>query len=157
MNDVSLSRLIANNSYGVYNKNIARAIGLEEAIILGELASEYEYWLKQNALTEDGYFFSTIENIEENTSIAEYRQRKALNKLKELGLIDIKVRGLPAKRYIKLNEDAIEDFIYNKLCKKFRTSSVISQELDTEKVKSNNNNIKIINNNNNLLDTLVRF
>jgi hypothetical protein len=51
-------------------------LGIDEAIILGELASEYEYWSRREEL-QDGYFYSTIENIEENTTLTEYKQRKA--------------------------------------------------------------------------------
>ena len=132
-------KLIANNNFIIINKEIANIIGLDEAIILGELASEYNYWEKNEKL-DNGYFFSTIENIEKNTTLKEKRQRIAFNKLKELGIIDIKIKGMPAKRYIKINEEVLYKTIYGE------TSYAKMAELDTPKWRSNNNNNKIITN-----------
>ena len=44
-------------------------LGLNEAVLLGELCSEYSYWNNIDKLEDDGYFYSTRENIEENTRI----------------------------------------------------------------------------------------
>lgn len=104
---MNILKLIASDSFITVNKEVIKKVGLVEAVILGELASEFDYWTKNNGITEDGYFFSTIENIEDKTTLSEHQQRKALNTLKENGIIDIKVKGLPAKRYIKINESAI--------------------------------------------------
>lgn len=142
---MSILQLIANNSYGLYNKYIAREIGLTEAIILGELASEFDYWQKNNGVTEDGYFFSTIENIEENTTIKEAKQRAALKTLQEHDLISISVRGLPAKRFIKLNEEGIQ----NKFCQIERTRTFELKELEPSNEQGNINNINNNNINNN--------
>ena len=104
---MTLLKLIASDSFITVNKELVKKVGLEEAIILGELVSELDYWTKNNGLTEDGYFFSTIENIEEKTTLSGHKQRNAINTLKELGLVDCKVKGLPAKRYIKIFANAI--------------------------------------------------
>ena len=45
--------LLANNGYIVLNKTVMKVIGLHEAILLGELCSEYVYWRKRDEL-EDG-------------------------------------------------------------------------------------------------------
>ena len=37
----------ANNNYGLYNKTLARKLGLHESIFLGEIISEYDYWSKK--------------------------------------------------------------------------------------------------------------
>ena len=108
---MSIIKLLAGTSWGIYNKDLARNIGLEEAIIIGELASEYDYWLKQDGLTVDGYFYSPVENVVRATTISEYRQRKAMNTLKSLKLIDVQLKGLPARRYVKINEVEIEKLI----------------------------------------------
>ena len=90
---MSILQLIASNSFITVNKELIKLVGLEEAILIGELASEFDYWQKNNGLTEDGYFFSTVENIEEKTTLSDHKQRKALNRLKELGLLDVSVRN----------------------------------------------------------------
>nr|DAY29647.1 MAG TPA: replication initiator protein [Caudoviricetes sp.] len=135
---MTILNLISNNNFITLNKDLIKAIGLEEAILLGELASEYDYWKKQELL-ENGYFYSTIENIEEHTTLSEYKQRKALNSLKNQGLIDIKIKGLPAKRFIKINEEQVLKKLKINTLKNLRTSSEKIKELVPEKLKGNKN------------------
>ena len=145
---MTILNLISNNNFITLNKDLIKAIGLEEAILLGELASEYDYWKKQELL-ENGYFYSTIENIEEHTTLSEYKQRKALNSLKDQGLIDIKIKGLPAKRFIKINKELVLEKLKINTLKNLRTSSEKIKELVPEKLKGNKNiNNKNINNKN---------
>lgn len=145
---MTILNLISNNNFITLNKDLIKAIGLEEAILLGELASEYDYWTKQELL-ENGYFYSTIENIEEHTTLSEYKQRKALNSLKDQGLINIKIKGLPAKRFIKINEEQVLEKLKINTLKNLRTSSEKIKELVPEKLKGNKNiNNKNINNKN---------
>lgn len=132
--------LLANDNYIIVNKELIKTIGLEESIAIGDLASMYIYLQKQNELTEDGFFFYTVEAMEENTSLSDYQQRKALKNLKNLGLIDMDLRELPAKRFIKLNVENLENL--------FRTSSQKTKELVLKKLKTNNISIsKDIDNN----------
>lgn len=104
---MGLLQFIASRNYIIVNKDIIKTIGLEEAIILGELTSEYDYWDKQNKL-EDGFFYSSVKNIEDNTTLSEHKQRKAINKLKQLGILEIQLRGLPAKRCFRLDKEKIK-------------------------------------------------
>lgn len=133
-------RFIASDNYIIFNKDIAKKWGIDCALMLGELASESEYWRKQGKL-EDGYFYSTVKNIEENTTLSDKKQRTALALLKELGIVDFKLKGLPAKRYIKINEDALMKALQNKDCENGITSSAEMEELDTPNRKTNNNNL----------------
>lgn len=139
-------QLIANRNYIILNKDLIKIIGLEEAILLGELASEYDYWEKQNTL-EDGYFYSTIENVQINTTLSDYQQRRVLKKLQELGLVDVQVRGIPAKRYIKISEEQVLKLFDIQFSKNLTSSSQKIKELDIKKLKGNNN--KYNNNKNN--------
>lgn len=145
---MSILSLIASENFIAVNKTLIKAFGVDEAIILGELASEYEYWKKRGELDESGHFFSTIENIEENTGIKEKKQRTILNSLKEQGLVDIKLKGLPAKRYIRLNDEKLVAELLNNDGEKGVTSSVKMAELERPKEPTNNNNITKINNKN---------
>lgn len=142
---MGILQLLASRNYIVVNKELIKIIGLEESIILGELASEYNYYLDRNEL-EDGYFYSTIENIENNTGLNEYKQRKAMNSLKNKEIVEIKIKGIPAKRYIKLNENQVIGILNNKFQNNLRTSSLNFKELELKNLKGNNN---IINNNKN--------
>lgn len=136
---MSILYLIASQNFIAVNKELIKIFGLEEAIILGELASEYNYWEKLKQLDDEGYFFSTVENIEENTTIKEKRQRNALNNLKARGIIDVKLKGLPAKRYIKINEEQLTPILLNSNSQNDGDSSAKMAELERPQKPSNKN------------------
>lgn len=135
---------LSNDGYIIVNKKIAKEIGLNEAVLLGELCSEYKYWRNQNKL-ENGWFFSTIENVEENTTLSAYQQRKSLKILEDLKLIEVRLKGTPPVRHIFLNVENLN----NQMFKNFTFKSEKSESLNVKKVDINNN--KNINNNNNNL------
>ncbi|MBR0491772.1 MAG: hypothetical protein IJJ82_07015 [Clostridia bacterium] len=99
-----LASLLSSSSFIMTNKIMIKAVGTDAAIILGELCSEYNYWEQRDELLNGMWFYSTRENIEDNTGLSEYRQRVAINKLIEKGLIETKKMGIPCKIYYKLNE-----------------------------------------------------
>ena len=104
---MNILQLICSDNFIAVNKTLIQAVGIEPALLLGELASEAIYWQNQGK-TEDGYFFSTVENVEERTTLSAYQQRKALSLLQEKGLVDvISKKGIPPKRYIRIDEEAI--------------------------------------------------
>ena len=145
---MGLVSMIASNNYIVVNKQLARAFGLEEAVILGELASQMEYW-QQRGEANDGYFYSTIENVKDSTTLSDKRQRSALNALKEAGIIDVKLAGMPAKRYIRINEKQLAQILLNNSCQNSAASCAETEELVTPKRRTNNNNKNNNKNNNN--------
>ena len=166
----------ASNNYGLYNKTLAKKIGLHESIFLGEIISEYDYWNKMHSLTDDGYFYSTVENVMESTTLSDYQQRSIIKHLVELKILDVKVAGMPAKRYFRINEEQfyailLEDDEDNnndqdstsskETCDKCLTeltaSSKESKEQDLNSVKTNNNNIPLTNKNNNIVLTATPF
>lgn len=140
---MGILQLISTSNFITVNKDLIKKLGLEEAILLGELASEYDYWNNKNEI-EDDYFYSTIENIEEKTTLTAYKQRKCLENLKNKGIIDIQIRGIPAKRYIKINEEKVIEIFNNKLLKNLTTGCKKTLQLEVKKLNGNNN---IINNN----------
>lgn len=152
---MSVISLLSNTGYILANKNVAKRFGLDCAVLLGELASEYVYYKKEGKLIDDGWFFSTVENIKENTTLSEEKQRKAIKIFEETGVLECKRKGLPAKRYIKINEEVLScvlDNIESSSCQDNRTSSSCkTQELDTEFCGTNNNNI----NNNNITNNIL--
>ena len=145
---MGLVSMIASDNYIVVNKQLARAFGLEEALILGELASELEYWQQRGEL-KDGFFYSTIENVKDSTTLSDKRQRSALKTLKKAGIVDVKLAGLPAKRYIRINEQQLAAVLLNSDCENGATSSAKKEELEAPNQQGNNNNVNSNNNNNN--------
>lgn len=103
-----LLKLIANNNYIIVNRDLIKEIGLDETILLGELCSEQYYWSNQNKLGKDGFFYSTVENIENQIGIKKKKQLALLNKLKTLDLVEVKYHDMPKKRYIRVNVSELE-------------------------------------------------
>lgn len=148
---MNILNLLASNSFITVNKELIKAVGIEAAILFGELAGEYVYWVEQN---QGESFFSTVENIEEKTTLNDYQQRKAIKVLKDKGLIECKVKGIPAKRYFEIHEDRLLELFKFKFSKNLRHSSEKFKELDVENFQSNKNienkNIEKEYNNNNI-------
>lgn len=139
---MSILKLLASTNYITVNKTLIKELGLEEALIFGVLCSEQTYWESENKL-KDGYFFCTVDKIEELTTLSDYKQRKAINHLKEKNYIITKIEGLPATRYFKINEEQV--------LKLFEISSQKIKELDNKKLKLSNtpiSNTPISNKNN---------
>ena len=149
---MEITDLLTNNGYIIVNKILMKEYGLEEAIIIGEISSEYNYYKSRNELLEDRAFYSTVEKIEENTTLSKYQQSKAINHLKDLGLIDFYYKGIPPKRYIIQHFDKLFDLY------KSKNLTYISQKtlpIKVKKVDTNNNNININNINNNKKDNNI--
>lgn len=150
---MGILQLISARNFITVNKDLIKLLGLEEAILLGELASEHDYWETQDKL-EDGYFYSTVENIENHTTLSDHKQRKAIKNLKSKNLIDVKVKGIPAKRYIKINEEQVFELFNLQFLKNSRTRDEKIEEQGFKNSKTNNN---ILNNNkiNNNIDNNI--
>lgn len=98
------------NTIGV-NRFLAHAIGAAEAAIYSALLAKSAYY-DERGLIPDGWFFSTVADLEESTSYTEKQQRRAIEKLIKSGLIRSERRGMPAKRYFKIGSaDALEKAI----------------------------------------------
>lgn len=102
--DLLIKTLNLNNTISV-NRLLARKIGLDTALIYQALISKHCYYEERNRLDEDCYFYSTIEDLEESTTLKRSVQDKAIKKLVELNLISTLVKGIPAKRHFKINFD----------------------------------------------------
>lgn len=159
-----LINLLSSNGYIILNKDIMKKLGLHEAIILGELCSEYNYWEKTNKL-EEGYFFSTRENIENNTGLSAYQQREPFRKLVNMGILLEKMKGMPQQKWYSLNMNKLYELLNepdlnsssketkvqavkkleDKVLKNLTPSCEESTYHDVKKLNLNNNN----NNNNN--------
>lgn len=135
-----VSSLLSSTGFIVTNKRIVQRLGLPEAVLIGELCSEYNYW-KSRGEAADGWFFSTVDNIEKETGIKKVTQASLLKKLSEAGLLKYQRRGLPPKRHIFLDFDAIARILDDDGSDS-EPSSV--QELDGNNKNKNKNEINNI-------------
>lgn len=93
------------NNTIVVNRPLAHAIGLSEAIVYAALISKYYYYAERSKLDEDGWFFSTVPDLEESTALSDKQQKRCVDKLVKLGLIKCAMKGMPAKRSFLIIED----------------------------------------------------
>lgn len=97
-----MKHLLSSSAFLIVNKQLAKQVGLKGAILLADLISKEEYFIA-NGMT-DGWFFNTEANIERDTTLTSYQQRKCLKTLKKYQIIETKRKGIPAKQYFKINE-----------------------------------------------------
>lgn len=162
---MKISDLLRNNGCVTVNKYLVHSIGLNEAILYSELASRHEYFESRDMLVDE-YFYNTQYDLQAGTGLGEKAQRTAISSLKRFGLIDCKLKGIPAKRHFTIIDNNIN--LLNLLSKgKDKLKSLESstdtsvggnlkrprKELDTPKGSGNNtklNNTKpiILNNDN---------
>ena len=173
--------LLSNTGYIIVNKEIIKKIGLHEAILLGELCSEYIYWKKKDE-TVNEFFYSTRENIEENTGLSAYQQRTAISNLVKKDIIVMKSEGMPLRTWYFINENKLQELLFdnieedtenemekssskdviqqdvkkidNKALNNFRTSYEEILQHDVKEVNINNNKN---NNKENKIDGLFNF
>lgn len=150
-----LASLLASSKYIIVNKDLIQILGLNEAIILGELCSEYSYWANINKLEDNEYFYSTRDNIQKNTGITPHFQRTAMKNLEEKGIIYTKKKGIPCKTYYKIDEVKVIEYL--KKAQLFPENSVVNEMNDktsteettsTQQEKQQELNDVDINNNN---------
>ena len=133
-----MKHLLSSTAFLIVNKELAKQVGLKAAVLLADLISKEEYFISKGMT--DGWFFNTAKNIESDTSLTSHQQRKAIKNLKDLGIIETKVIGIPAKQHFKIIE--------NKLLSYFNTSCEESVKQVVKKTQTINKNkeIRIINN-----------
>ena len=137
--------LLSNTGYIIVNKEIIKKIGLHEAILLGELCSEYIYWKKKDE-TVNEFFYSTRENIEENTGLSAYQQRTAISNLVKKDIIVMKSEGMPLKTWYFINENKLQELLFDNIeedteneMEKSSSKDVIQQDVKKIDNKALNN------------------
>lgn len=101
-----------------------RRFNLNTAVMLSEIYSEYTYWKEQNGLQKGGWFFSTVENMYNNTGLSKHQQLVACKELENYGIIDVKYHGMPKKRYFKFNTKT-----FDRLYEDFNQNTAISKDI----------------------------
>jgi len=134
-----MKNLLSSSAFLVVNKRLAKLMGLHETVLLADLISKEEYFA-ENQLLIDGWFFNTSKNIQADTTLTSHQQRKCIKNLKELGIIETKLVGIPAKQHFKIIE--------NKLLSYFKTSFEKTAQQDVKKTQTINKNKEIRINNN---------
>lgn len=135
----AISKLLSTDGYIIVNKALIKRVGLNAAVLLGELCAEYNYWESAGELIDD-MFYSTRENIEENTGLTDYMQREAMKILQNLQLLTIVKQGMPAKNYYKLDDHQLLNFLTTS---DEETEGQVIQNFKVNNNKVNSNNRKV--------------
>ena len=114
-----MKQLLSSTAFIVLNKELAKQVGLKEAVLLADLISKEEYFISKGMT--DGWFFNTEANIEADTTLNSYHQRKCLKTLRKFKIIETKRMGIPAKQYFKINEQQVMQILNNLLVKNSTT------------------------------------
>lgn len=130
MMENNIIRLLSQDNYIMYSIPLAHTLGVYEAILIGELARKWNYWDKQGKLEEDNSFYITQEDIEADTGLTPYQQRKTFTHLVNEGIIEVKLKGMPAVNYYKLLD--------NKLLKYLTTRCEETSQQDVKKLNTTN-------------------
>lgn len=85
----------------------ARRLGsIHAALVLQQLI--YEGHVHAN---DEGWFFITADDMEDTTAVGRDAYRQARNTLTDLGIIETKRKGIPAKTFIRFNHTALSQWL----------------------------------------------
>ena len=101
---LNLLDVIASKNYIIYNKTLAKELGVESAIVFGVLC-DYQRIFGQEE------FYQEQDQICEDTALTKYAVRTAIAKLKEMQLISAEVKGVPARYYYKINQEKLCELV----------------------------------------------
>ena len=80
----------------------------DESIVLAYLSSMEDYWRQHDGLDADGFFYCTVDKMYSQTTIEGRRQRRAIENLIEAGIVIQQNRGLPSRRFFRINHERLE-------------------------------------------------
>jgi hypothetical protein len=103
-----IRKILKLSNFIVIYKPLAKKIGLQETLFLQYLIDWQEYVEKEQ---QDEWFYCTERQIEDNITLSPYQQRKIVEKLKKLGILEVKKQGMPAKNYYKINFSQISNLL----------------------------------------------
>lgn len=129
---VDIISLLSTDGYIMCNKTLIKLYGSDCAILIGELCAEYNYYKITGELI-DNSFYSTQENIESNTGINAYYQRKAFKVLQDEGIILVVKKGIPAKNYYTINTEKLAEIFAIASCEEAKGLAVQALNINNNK------------------------
>lgn len=97
-----LKNALGANAYWQVNKHLARTIGLEPTILLAhliDLVTNYEHMPEE--------FYQQYSRLKESLGFSRRQLDDSIKILKEKSLIEVELKGVPAKNHYSLNVDKI--------------------------------------------------
>lgn len=90
------------------NRLLAHALGIKAALLFNSLVGKQAYYEKHSMLDSEGWFYSTIEDMQESTALSRCQQNKAIGVLAKAGLIDYRTGGVHCRRHFRVRNDTAQ-------------------------------------------------
>lgn len=107
MENRTLKQLLMSSSYFVLNKQIVKLFGIETAFLLTTLIEASD-----GLANDEGWFYKTAPSLEEETGLSNHKQSKIIEELTKLGILEQENKGMPMKRYFRINFQKIEELVF---------------------------------------------
>ena len=107
MQEKTFKQLLMSSNYYTLNKQIVKELGIESAFLLTILIEASD-----GLADSEGWFYQTIEKIGELTGLGRHKQDKIIKELIDLKILEQKNKGVPCKRYFKVNYEIIENLVF---------------------------------------------
>lgn len=143
MQEKTFKQLLMSSNYYTLNKQIVKTLGIEPAFLLTILIEASD-----GLADDEGWFYQTIETLEDLTGLSRHKQNKIIQDLIEASILIQENRGTPCRRFFKISFQEIENLVF----KKTETSLLKIDKLDCKKLtnysvkKSQTSLLKIDNN-----------
>ena len=143
MLEKTFKQLLMSSNYYTLNKQIVKTLGIEPAFLLTILIEASD-----GLADDEGWFYQTIETLEDLTGLSRHKQNKIIQDLIEASILIQENRGTPCRRFFKISFQEIENLVFKKTetsllkidkldCKKFTNYSVKSSQTSLLKISNN--------------------
>jgi len=109
---MKLMSILSGQGFVMYNKQLAKSVSVNAAIIFGQLCASYESFSSKGMITVKDtkeYFFLTSDTLEEETGLTYKQQLKAIKDLEQAGYIETKIMGVPSKKYFYITDKIVQE------------------------------------------------
>jgi len=128
MENRTLKQLLMSSSYFVLNKQIVKLFGIETAFLLTTLIEASD-----GLANDEGWFYKTAPSLEEETGLSNHKQSKIIEELTKLGILEQENKGMPMKRYFRINFNKIEELVFK--IQDLKNSKPSNEEIEKQGIK----------------------
>jgi hypothetical protein len=107
----ALRELLGGRSVAYYPSLARKVGGVKAAVMICQLL----YWNGDATVQKnDGWFYKSIEDMEKETGLTKVEQQTARKELESIGVIEIKLKGIPRVWYYRVDWDTLTDLLIGK-------------------------------------------
>jgi hypothetical protein len=122
--------LINGSNFTVINNSLAKELGgIDYAYMFAYLVGKSNYFNKDGV---DDWFYRTADDITTDTMFSRREQERIFGNLIQAGLLDIEIKGLPAKKHFRINTSGFLALLENLP----KTENKFVQNVQTNKAKN---------------------